>query len=230
MNRVLQLFPEVLDVNGDAQNALVLAQRATWAGLPATVVPVGLAEPVAAADPVLVVIGSSVDSALPDLRVAIDRWEPRIRDWLAAGIPILAVGTGMELLGGDGIGLLPGHATARAERATGDLAVASEFGMLIGFENHARGFQLPSGARALGTVVRGVGNDGRSEGVRSGSVWGTHLHGPVLAKNPTFADALLTAAFGDRYSADDERIRGVDRLADAARRAIADRIGIASTP
>ena len=29
-----------------------------------------------------------------------------------------------------------------------------------------------------------------------GSVIGTHLHGPVLAKNPEFADALLGIAAG----------------------------------
>lgn len=37
--------------------------------------------------------------------------------------------------------------------------------------------------------------DGR-EGAVQGSVYGTYLHGPVLARNPEFADHLLALALG----------------------------------
>ena len=37
MITILSVFPELLDLNGDAQNALVLAQRARWAGWDARV-------------------------------------------------------------------------------------------------------------------------------------------------------------------------------------------------
>ena len=57
---------------------------------------------------------------------------------------------------------------------------------------------------------------------------GTHLHGPVLAKNPALADALLGAAFGDAYRADDARIRFVDDTARTARDIIATRLGVTS--
>lgn len=230
MTAILQFFPEILDVNGDAQNALVLAQRATWSGIRATLVPIAVGDPAPKTDPALVVLGSSVDSDIAGFRAALEPFAASLRDWAAAGIPILGVGTGLELLGDDGLGLLPGRAVARADRAVGDLVVDSAAGRLIGFENHARGYLLPSDAITLGTVVHGIGNDGRSEGARSGSVWGTHLHGPVLAKNPSLADALLIAAFGEAYRADDERIRFVDGLARAARQAIATRLAIDLTP
>ena len=55
----------------------------------------------------------------------------------------------------------------------------------------------------LGHVLRGVGNglddgDGwqRVEGVHHGAVFGTYLHGPVLARNPELADEVLRAAVG----------------------------------
>ena len=79
---------------------------------------------------------------------------------------------------------------------------------------------------ALGVVVSGTGNDGLSEGARLGSVVGTHLHGPVLAKNPALADALLAAAFGDAYRTDDPRIRFVDETARTARELTAARLGV----
>lgn len=239
MTHILQLFPEALDVNGDAQNALVLARRLTWAGIPADLVAPVLGDKVSARTPAAVVVGSSVDSALAPVRAALTSWEPALRDWAAAGIPILAVGTGLELLSDgiqvgaesiDGLRLLPGRAVPRAERATGDLVVDAAEGLLVGFENHARGFELPADATALGTVRVGVGNDGRSEGVRAGSVVGTHLHGPVLAKNPSLADSLLGAAFGDRYRADGARTVFADDTARAARERVLAAVGLHVSP
>jgi CobQ-like glutamine amidotransferase family enzyme len=226
---ILQFFPEMLNVNGDAQNALVLAQRATWAGIQVDLVAVRVGDSPPRTAPALIVIGSSVDSQVAGTRVALEPFASPLRDWAAAGIPVLGIGTGLEILGEDGLGLLPGRAVPRENRATGDLAVDSEVGRLVGFENHARGYQLPAAAGALGTVVRGTGNDGRSEGARSGTVWGTHLHGPVLAKNPVLGDALLVAAFGDSYQPENEHIRFVDSLALAGRRAVLARLGIADS-
>jgi CobQ-like glutamine amidotransferase family enzyme len=42
----------------------------------------------------------------------------------------------------------------------------------------------------------GFGNDGEVDGVRAGSLFGTYLHGPVLALNPWFADVVLAEALG----------------------------------
>ncbi len=55
---------------------------------------------------------------------------------------------------------------------------------------------LDDGAEPLGRVVSGFGNDGVSgyEGCRAGSVYGTYLHGPLLPRNPWFADRVLADA------------------------------------
>jgi CobQ-like glutamine amidotransferase family enzyme len=229
---ILQLFPQHFDVNGDAQNALVLAQRARWSGIDVDLVPVPLGAPVPAKAPAVVVIGSSVDSDLPALRVALTPWRSALEEWVSDGVPLLAVGTGYELLSGgvasdvEGLHILPGIAEPLERRSTEDLVVDSEWGRLIGYENHARGIAFPADARALGTVLRGTGNDGRTEGARVGNAIGTHLHGPVLAKNPAVADAMLRAAFGERYTNEDPRIRFMDDVARAAREAIEERLGL----
>jgi CobQ-like glutamine amidotransferase family enzyme len=48
--------------------------------------------------------------------------------------------------------------------------------------------------------VHGFGNDGRSgaEGCRYRRVYGTYLHGPLLPRNPWFADRLLAEALAHR--------------------------------
>jgi CobQ-like glutamine amidotransferase family enzyme len=67
-----------------------------------------------------------------------------------------------------------------------------------GFENHSGLTRLGPDVRALGTVQSGVGNgDGLgTEGAVAGKVVGSYLHGPVLARNPSLADALLSLATG----------------------------------
>jgi CobQ-like glutamine amidotransferase family enzyme len=229
VSAILQFFPERLDVNGDAQNALVLLQRARWAGLDARLVPVVAGDRVPHERPGAVVIGSSVDAELVSLRADLADYESALNDWVAAGVPLLAVGTGFELLSHgiqfgdsvlDGLGIFEGRAELLPTRATGDLAVDAREGRLLGFENHSRGFLATTEASALGSVVRGVGNDSRSEGSRVQSAIGTHLHGPVLAKNPELADAILSAAFGEVYRADSADARRVDGYAAAARAAI----------
>lgn len=227
---IVSLLPRLQNTNGDAENAGVLAARARWAGLEAEVVPVERRADL----PVRVdaiVLGSGDDSSLEAARAALIEFHDDLRTWGTEGVPILAVGTGWELLswgverrGGsvvEGLGILPGRAVPREGRVTGDLVVASpRFGSLVGFENHARDYVGAEGS-PLGRTRAGIGNgrDHGQEGVVMGNVIGTHLHGPVLAKNPTFADALLgviASRAGLEYVAG-ARAAVVDAYAAAAR-------------
>lgn len=202
---VLALFPELTDVNGDAQNALVLARRAQWAGRDAAVATLAVgAEPSTA--PAAVVLGSTTDPALPRLLAALAPLRTRLVDWVAAGVPVLAIGTGLEALASsirlpdgpvEGLGLIQAESEPLAVRVAGDLVVRADEGDLVGYENHSRGLRLGPGLTGLGTVVRGVGDGRGLDGVRHGSVVGTRLHGPVLAKNPALADAILARIFGE---------------------------------
>ncbi|WP_173923975.1 type 1 glutamine amidotransferase [Agromyces sp. Marseille-P2726] len=237
---IVSLLPRLQNTNGDAQNAAVLAARATWAGLDARVVDVdrrdALPERVDA-----IVLGSGSDSSLEATRGTLLTMHDELRTWGTEGVPILAVGTGWELLSWgieladgsavEGLGVLPGRAVPRADRVTGDLVVSSpRFGTLVGFENHARDYVGAEGS-PLGRVRAGSGNgrDAGQEGVVMGSVIGTHLHGPVLAKNPSFADALLGIA-SERARLEyrpGERTAIVDGYAAAAREAQLSAAGVA---
>lgn len=218
---MLQLFPEIADVNGDAENALVLARRAQWAGLDAEVYRLTAGDTAPALRPTAIVLGSGVDSTLVRTREALQLIHGALTDWVGAAIPVFAVGTGMELLGGsiplgeetvEGLGILPGRATVLPARVADDIIVTSTWGSLAGYENHSRGYEV-DGATTLGTVRHGAGNGDGTEGIRHGWIYGTHLHGPVLARNPSFAMAVLATAFGDK---EDVYSRGpADSIADA---------------
>ncbi|HSX48021.1 MAG TPA: glutamine amidotransferase, partial [Candidatus Nanoarchaeia archaeon] len=73
-------------------------------------------------------------------------------------------------------------------------------------------------------VIKGYGNNSQHNG--EGAVYkhcfGTYLHGPVLPKNPKFADHLLLAAMKRKY--DIEKIDELDdTLEDAAAMVAAER-------
>ncbi|PXA67564.1 type 1 glutamine amidotransferase [Cryobacterium arcticum] len=234
---IVSVLPRLLDTNGDAANARVLAQRARWAGLEATVVAVNtVADLPESAD--LVVLGSGTDTDLVAARDALRPLQSALRRWLDDDVPVLAVGTGWELLSAgidvtgdssvEGLGLVSGRARPLAARIADDLVVDAEAGRLLGFENHARGYA--GSPVALGTVRSGTGNGDGTEGTVEGSFIGTHLHGPVLARNPQLADRMLATACAARglTLVPSAMTASVDDIARAARNVVAVRLSLTS--
>lgn len=213
--RVCALYPDLMNIYADRGNLLLLRRRCEWRGIGFELVPVGLGEPLgpAAERCDLFYLGGGQDR---DQRLcALDLAEVKRADLHAAverGAAVLAVCGGYQLLGhsyelGDetlpGVGLVDLR-TVRSDgpRLIGDVAIEVELDgdrrVLAGFENHGGRTQLGPGAKPLGRVLRGHGNDGVSgyEGVRDGNVIGTYLHGPLLPKNVWLADWLIARALG----------------------------------
>ena len=240
MMRILRVLPEELNVHGDAENALVLARRAEWSGIDASVVDLPAGGAVPAFRPDAIVVGSGTDPMLEHVAARLAPLAGPLRDWVADGVPLLAVGTGFELLAEEvqtgswtvrGLGIFPARVVPLPSRATGDLAVRSSSRVLIGFENHARGAELLEGAAPLGQTIAGIGNGTAAggaaiEGCIAGTAMGTHLHGPVLARNPDLADDLLTAMAGSAYDAANPSARAADELAAASRARTTASLGI----
>jgi CobQ-like glutamine amidotransferase family enzyme len=200
--RIALVFPELLGTYGDGGNALVARERLRRRGIGAEVEPVAIGDRLPAAD--LYLLGGGEDGPQ---RLAADRLrESDLAARVADGASVFAVCAGLQVIGrhfavaGDdlyeGVGLVDA-ATARGERrSVGELATRVDGRWLVGFENHGGVTTLGEGVEALGTVTRGRGNDGVVDGLRAGRVWATYAHGPVLAMNPWFCDALLEMVLG----------------------------------
>jgi CobQ-like glutamine amidotransferase family enzyme len=104
----------------------------------------------------------------------------------------------------------------------GDVVIDCDWAgeQLAGFENHGGRTLLDAQATPLGRVVSGFGNDGSSgfEGAREGRIYGTYLHGPLLPRNPWFADRLLAEALEHAGGAPVELAPLPDLLESEARR------------
>jgi lipid II isoglutaminyl synthase (glutamine-hydrolysing) len=212
--RVCALYPELMNIYADRGNLLLLQRRCTWRGIGFALSASGLGDELDPDAADLFYIGGGQDR---DQRLcARDLAGPKREAVHAAadrGAAILAVCGGYQLLGdsyrlGDetlpGVGLVELE-TVRADgpRLIGNAAIEVELEpgqprVLAGFENHGGRTRLGAGARPLGRVLRGHGNNGSDghEGVRAGNVIGTYLHGPLLPKNAWFADWLIAAALG----------------------------------
>jgi CobQ-like glutamine amidotransferase family enzyme len=209
--RVGHLYPDYLNIYADRGNIAVLARRAAWRGHELDVTAIGMDDPIVPGAHDLYYVGGGQDRE--QMLVAANlaaKAAPLVEAVAAGGAALLAVCGGYQLLGrgyrgfhGEdmpGVGLLPVDTVAGDRRMIGDVLLESDLGPIAGFENHAGRTTLDEGARPLGRVVSGFGNDGESghEGCRLGRAIGTYLHGPLLPRNPRLADWLLAQALAHR--------------------------------
>lgn len=199
--RILHLYPRELGINGDRGNVLVLATRARLRGFAASVLEWELGS-TDLPDADIVVVGSGPLSAQRAVQPHLLVIAERLRRLADDGVPFLAVSGGMQLLGEsvalvdgstlEGAGVFPVATTLTPTRRVGNIVVDTPTGALVGYENHGSTLDV-RGHETLGSVRRGFGNSGQGggEGIRLGSLVGTHLGGPVLALNPLLADDIL---------------------------------------
>jgi CobQ-like glutamine amidotransferase family enzyme len=202
------LYPDYLNIYADRGNIAVFAERARARGHELEVRAIGMRDAVPAGELDLFYIGGGQDReqalVAPDLASKAEA----LREAVEGDAAFLAVCGGYQLLGRfyrdvagndqQGIGLLPLETIAGERRMIGDVLLECAWAgqTLAGFENHAGRTLLDEGAEPLGRVIAGFGNDGSSgdEGCRYRQAYGTYLHGPLLPRNPWFADRLLSEA------------------------------------
>ena len=210
------LYPDLMNIYGDRGNILTLLKRAEWHGLEPHLVELGRGAATEMQDVDVFFFGGGQDreQALiyDDLRQYKQESLQRAVD---DGVQILAVCGGYQLLGHyyqtadgerfDGIGMLDVKTEAGKKRFIGDVVVQTGIeGMvpdtLVGFENHSGRTFLGPGAKPLGKVLMGKGNNGsdKTEGAVQGNIIGTYLHGSLLPKNPHLADYVIGKALKRR--------------------------------
>jgi CobQ-like glutamine amidotransferase family enzyme len=209
------LYPDYLNIYADRGNIAVLARRAAWRGHELEVRNISVGDPVEPGEHDLLYVGGGQDREQALVAEDLAGKALGVRAAVDGGAAVLAVCGGYQLLGRSyrdlqgedlpGIGVFPLETVAGDTRMIGDVLLECELEpgvvrTLAGFENHAGRTYLDPGAEPLGRVVAGFGNDGESglEGCRVGRAVGTYLHGPLLPRNPWFADWVLGQALAHR--------------------------------
>ena len=206
--RIVHLYPDALNLYGDGGNAIALAQRCAWRGIPARVDEVKMGDTLDLSDADIIMMGGGADrdqlAVAHELLAQRDKMHAYVED----GGVVLAICGSYQLLGrsyymGDnkleGLGVIDVETVRGEGRMIGNVAVKTALAEepFVGFENHGGRTLLDVNVQPLGSsVVTGTGNnenDGH-EGTLYKGVVGTYLHGPALPKNPALADWLIEHA------------------------------------
>jgi CobQ-like glutamine amidotransferase family enzyme len=253
--RLAHLYPEQMNIYGDRGNILTLTQRCAWRGINVDLLPVGVGAEVDWSAVDIAFFGGGQDSGQALIAADfVDRQGPALRAAVEQDLVLLSICGGYQLLGhtyvthtGEqlpGVGVFDARTVGGVVRLIGNIVV--ETGdwasgtvaaspnpqclgpnhRLVGFENHSGRTYLGPGARPLGRVLAGHGNNGEdgSEGAIYRNAFGCYMHGSLLPKNPLLADHLIGLALRRRYGPAAELVALDDRLELAAQRTMIQRL------
>lgn len=245
------LYPDLMSVYGDRGNIIVLSKRCEWRGIEISVKRVLLDTSIKELQSCdLLFMGGAQDRQQKIVADDLRKKAGLISEMVEAGIPGLYICGAFQFLGNyykeadgsmiEGLGIFDLHTINpgfNVKRLIGNVVVESDkrylynpdfSKYLVGFENHGGRTYLGKGVKPMGKVARGYGNNGEdgTEGAVYKNSFGTYLHGPILPKNPHFADYLIARALEVKYKEKVELAPLDDMLEKQAHMFIAKRLDI----
>jgi len=207
---ILYLYPTEMNIYGDRGNVLTLQRRLEWRGIGAQVIEAGVGDTIDWDKIDIVFAGGGQDRGQVAVGRDLQQRADAVHAAVKRGVVMLTIcGTyqlftrGFTTNTGEyipGIGVFAAETIADAPRLIGNTTVHSDWGELIGFENHSGMTYLDPGLDSLGKANRGGNNPTTGEeGAVMQNAFGSYLHGPILPKNPEFADHLLQLAIERKY-------------------------------
>lgn len=214
--RIGWLYPTKMNIYGDRGNVIVLSQRAAWRGIEPHVIELDIDDAIPSDIDVFFFGGGQDQEQIAVSRDLAGKKGEILQSAIENGAAALTVCGGYQLFGKvyrphdaeplPGIGIFDAETEAGGERFIGNVVAESQWGELIGFENHSGLTWLGSGAEPMGRIVHGRGNNGTdgTEGAKYRNAVGCYLHGSILPKNPALADWLI--ARGLEYRGQDPEL------------------------
>ena len=207
-----------MSLYGDLGNIQTLYQRATWRGISTEIVNIKRDMKADFSQADIIFMGGGQDRGQKIISPDLVGHREAIKEETEKGLVALGICGGYQLFGKyfktasgentEGIGILDTYTLAGDTRFIGNVVIditntAAKWAIedhihetnvklttLVGFENHSGLTYLKKETKPLGNVIIGYGNTGDRafEGAVYKNVYGTYLHGPVLPKNPHFAE------------------------------------------
>jgi CobQ-like glutamine amidotransferase family enzyme len=201
--RIGWLYPSKMNIYGDRGNVIVLSQRAAWRGIEPQVIDLDIGDPIPNDIDIFFFGGGQDQEQIAVSNDLAGTKGEQLRAAVENGAAVLTVCGGYQLFGHayrphnaaplPGIGIFDLETVAGHERFIGNVVVESQWGELIGFENHSGLTWLGPCVEPMGRIVHGRGNNGRdgTEGAKYRNALGCYMHGSILPKNPALADWLI---------------------------------------
>lgn len=222
------LYGDLMNIYGDTGNIIALTKRSEWRGIEVEVKQISLGDSLKQGECDLFFFGGGQDQSQIEVSKDLKSKARVLKAEIEKGVPLLSICGGYQLLGEyyqpfegqklEGVGIFPAHTEASNDRMIGNIVIESEFGQLVGFENHSGKTYLKADAKAFGKVISGFGNNGedKTEGCIYKNAIGCYMHGSLLPKNPELADWLIQTALEVKYKEKIELKKLDDMLEDKA--------------
>lgn len=226
---LFHLYADAMNLYGDYGNILTIVKRCNWRGIEVEVVNVKKGGPLDLSSADIIFMGGGQDRSQQLISEDLLSKGAQVKEAIERDVCALTICGAYQLFGYyfktkdgmelPGIGVFDAYTEASDQRMIGNVLVDCSEPMasftgphqvrvprkrgatLVGFENHSGKTYLGKNVKPLGKIINGHGNDGSSqwEGCRYRNAFGTYLHGPLLPKNPWFADYLILLALKHRY-------------------------------
>lgn len=239
------LYPELMSTYGDRGNIITLQKRCEWRGISIEVKKLDLGFRISDLEICdFIFMGGAQDRQQKIVEEDLKKKSSTLKKMIDEGTPGLYICGAYQFLGRyykeadgtivRGLGILdlytenPGE---NAQRLISNIVVKIPSPVcptLVGFENHGGRTYLGKNVKPFGEVVVGFGNNGvdKTEGAVYKNSFGSYLHGPILPKNPHFADYLIRLALEKKYKEEVKLKKLDDKLEWQAHKAIASKLGM----
>lgn len=207
--RILHLYHDLMNLYGDYGNIQLLSSHLADQGLTVRTDKKSVGDDIDFTRYDMIYIGPGTEKRQEAARKDMLSRCPDIISAVLDGTVVLATGNAMELFGDSvssekGLGLVPMRTALTERRYTGDVIVTSSLtGAVAGFINKSSVTDISPQDALFTYLFRAKGLPREvSEGYRYLNLFGTHLIGPVLTKNPGFMEIfvkLLTQRAGRTY-------------------------------
>ncbi len=201
--KILHLYHDIMNLYGDYANISAIERMLTKSGIEVEIDRLSLADNPNFETYDFVYIGSGTENNQKLVLADFEKYADQLKAYIESGKPMLMTGNSFEMLGKtitdcndkvyDGLGIANFTTTEQnKKRVTGDVIYKADFleKPLVGFINKCseiNGIENP-----LFNVEMGLSDnsDSKNEGIVINNLYGTHLTGPVLIKNPAFLEHI----------------------------------------
>ena len=202
---IVHLFPELMSLYGEYANLAILRRRLETLGTEVSITAVGCDDSPDFSEAGMIYMGAGTERSLHYVLQRLLPHADKLKAAAQRGAVILFTGNAMTALGAsvtDANGVrhealaLADFVTEESAKRIGEDVIATPAlwqESAVGFMNKCsvtKGITTP----LFSSLSLGFGNEskGSAEGYVSGTIFATHITGPVLVKNPAFTDLIIT--------------------------------------
>lgn len=202
--KLLHLYYDIMNLYGDYGNVVVLKKYLEDQGASVILDKKTIGDEINVKKYDFIFIGSGTERSLDRVLLDFSKYKDDIKEYIDEKKILLATGNSFEMFGKsidnkEAIGIFDFEVKRDKDRTTSDVIYESQYlkKVVVGFVN--KGTRMYHNMNPFFKVEFGIGENENNdyEGVKYKNFYGTHLSGPVLARNPDFAMTIVTEIMKD---------------------------------